>query len=102
MVWKPFELVQTALNHILVSASSCVHSSSATADISRYSEAIHTAHLRAIIAMSTMQIGYVAADWKRTLAIPSPKKFKTRVEPSSHLVVKGTSSTATDMVGLDE
>ena len=52
--------------------------------------------------MSPMQIGYDAADWKRTLAIPSPKNFKTRVEPYSHLVVKGTSSTETDMVGLDE
>ena len=85
-----------------MSASSCVHFSSATADVSRYSEAIRTAHLRAIVAMSTMQIGYDAADRKRTLAIPSPKKFKTRVEPCSPLVVKGTSSTATDMVGLDE
>ena len=86
-----------------MSASSCVHSSSAIADVSRYSEASRTAHLRAIVAMSTMQIGYDAADWKRTLAIPSPKKkVKTRVEPCSHLVVKGTSSTATDMVGVDE
>ena len=85
-----------------MSASSCVHFSSATADVFSYSEAIRTAHLRAIVAMSTMQMGYDAADWKRTLAIPSPKKYKTRVEPCSHLVVKGTFSTATDMVGLGE
>ena len=43
---------------------------SGIADVSRYSEAIRTAHLRAIVAMSIMQIGYDAVDWKRTLAFP--------------------------------